>query len=97
MVQDHVHLIRQLFVNCCDQAFDRAEGIGGDGIAMRQRLLRQRLHRVFNCTARLVGLRFELLVQERCKLVALKLDGREVRCALGFGSHGLFPFLLGSA
>ena len=60
---------------------------------MRKRLLGKRLHCVFDGASRLIGLWFELFVEQRGKLVALKLNSGETGCTLGFGSHYLCPFL----
>jgi hypothetical protein len=82
---------RQLLVDLGDHAFDRRQHVAADQLGLRQRLLRQRQHRLLDRGLGLVGLGLEFLVQQRGKLAALEGDALQRRGLqfLGFGHGGL--------
>ena len=77
MVNNLIHLLRQLFVDLRDQRLNGAIGIAGDGNSVLQRLLRQGFHRAFDRGTRLIAFWPELFIQQRAELILT-----ETGCAL---------------
>ena len=90
VVHHPVDLFGQLAVDLGDDRLDGAVGIRRQpDAAVLKRLMRQRAHGVFHRLARLLGLGFELFLQERGQVVGLQgVDSARVR-AFGHCGHGI--------
>ena len=69
MVDDLVHLRRKLGVQLGDHRVDRVEDVVGDEAVIRQRLAHQSRDGIINFFGRGVAARFEVLFEDRRKLV----------------------------
>ncbi len=86
VMHDQVDLLGQLAIEFGDDRLDRLDHIAADDFGIDQRLLRKRLHRLLDGALGLVGLRLELLLQQRTQFVALEGDALQLRTLLCF-SH----------
>jgi hypothetical protein len=96
VVHDDIDLLAHLAVDLGDHRIDGLDHVGRDELAAGQRLLGESTNRVFHLLLGAVGLRLELLVEQRGELIHLHGCGgglclRVFLCL----SHGSSSLLLG--